>query len=64
MDNKAGFKPTHFREVFSNKGRQIIGPLSEIKDLQRNLQITANSTHLKTITVWKMAEKIPINNHS
>lgn len=48
---------THFIEQFKNKDKLMNGVLCEIKDLQRNLKITASSPDLKTIAVWKIKFK-------
>lgn len=48
---------THFIEQFTNKGKLMQGVLCDIKDLQRNLKITAGSPDLKTIAVWKIKFK-------
>mgnify|MGYP003404002882 CR=1 FL=1 len=45
---------THFIEQIKNKDNPMQGVLCEIKDLQRNLKITAGSPDLKTIAVWKI----------
>ena len=49
--------PTHFIEVFKSGEKVMNGLLSEIKHLQRNIKITADSQSLKTIAVWKIKSK-------
>lgn len=50
---------THFIEVFKSdfKNKVYNGPLSEIKDLSRNLKITEESKSLQTIAIWKIKSK-------
>lgn len=54
-------KATHFVEQFENKGKLMQSVLCEIKDLQRNLKITAASPDLKTVAVWKIKCKHQTN---
>ena len=56
---------THFIEVFKTNGKTIQGPISEIKNMERNLKHTAAAPSLKTIAVWKISFKqgyVPQNN--
>ena len=48
---------THFIEQFKNKGKLMQGVLCDIKDLDRNLKITASSADLQTIAVFKIKLK-------
>jgi len=48
---------THFIEVFKAKDKVLHGVLCDIKDLQRNLKITASSPDLKSIATWKIKPK-------